>query len=115
MNSAGLIMSAFGVVPAEQRFESLQPVIDQAIERLEMQLEIALVQRETQIEFKLPTLPRFFVEFRFEEVVRRFAFAFGAIERQIGILHQCRALGAIAWRDGDAEAAPYMEVVARRP
>ena len=90
--------------PADQCLESLQPVLLQGIERLEIHLELALANGGAQIQFHAAALLRLLVECRLEEVMRTLAFPLGAVECQIGVLHQCLAIQPVGRRDRNAQA-----------
>ena len=92
------------MVPADERFEPFQPFFGKAVERLEIQLELAIVYGAAKVEFHLSPLPRLLVQRGFEKVVARLAFALGAIKREIGVLHQRDAVLPVIGRDGDAQA-----------
>ena len=92
------------MLPADERFEALQPLFRKTVKRLEMQRELPVADRGPEVQFHLAAPAGLFVERRFEEVVIGLAVAFRAVERQVGVLHQRVAVRAVAGSDCDAEA-----------
>src|SRR5690606_31635311 len=81
--------------PADQRLEPVERIVAEAVERLKVQLEAALADRDAQVEFHLAPHARLLVERGLEEVIAGLAFAFGAIEREVGVLHQRGSVVAV--------------------
>ena len=92
------------MVPADQGLEAFEALLRHAVERLEVQLEVAFAHRLAEIEFQLAAAAGFLVERGFEEVVGALAFALGAVEREIGVLEQFVAARAVLWAHRHAEA-----------
>ena len=92
------------MVPAQQRLEAADLVAREVDERLVVELELAVGQRLAQIDLQLAARLHVGVHVRLEEAVDAAPLGLGPVEGEIGVLEQLVGIGAVARRDGDADA-----------
>ena len=90
--------------PAQQCLEADQFAGGDAVQRLEVQVQLAFGQCATQADFHESALAGLFVHRRLEEAIAAPPFGLGAIERKIGVFNQRLAITPIGRTDGDADA-----------
>ncbi len=80
--------------------------------RLVVQLELAVGDGLAEIELERAARLQALVHFALEEPVRAAAVGLGEIERHVGVLQQQIRIGAVVWRDRDADAGADDDLVA---
>ena len=92
------------VVPAQQRFQTADPVLIEVHQRLIDQPELSARQRHLETLLEQAAVLEGLVHALFEEVVVAPTLALGAIERGIGILEQFSTILSVTRGHGDADA-----------
>src|SRR6185369_1701218 len=95
-------VAADRLLPAKQCFEAPDPIVLQVEDRLEIEAELAGLQRLAQIELELAPFPRGCVKRGFEETINAAAILFGAVQRKVGVLEQGIGVDAVRRTDRDA-------------
>src|SRR4029079_9575439 len=80
-------------------------------ERLVMELELALVDRDPEVGFELAALLRPLVQALLEEGVSAAPGFLGAIQSEVRVAQQCVPVRAVVGRDGDADAGRRDELI----
>ncbi len=104
--------AALRVVPADQRLEGADAIGLEVEKRLEIKLELALLDGAAQVALDGAPSLRPFVERLLEEEIGAAPLILGAIKREIGIAQQRVDIFGISIRDGDADAGPWQDIVA---
>ena len=99
------------VAPAQQRLEPADMVAREAVDRLEIEAELAVDERVAQVQLHLAALARCGVERVLEEAIDSAPVMLAAIKGEIGILEQRFGILAIARTDGDADARGRSDLV----
>ena len=99
-------------VPAQQRFVTRNLARACVDQRLEVHVHGLFRERASEVRFKVRSDAGDFVHATLEETGAATALRLGAIERQLGVLHEHGGIGSVVRRKGDADAAAGQNILA---
>ena len=99
------------MLPAQQRLEAADPIALEIEDRLEVEPELATLDRFAQVELERTPLARCGIERGLEEAEYPAPVLLGTIQREVGILEQRVAVGAVVRADRDADAGPGSDLM----
>ena len=102
----------FGMMPADEGLAAGDLAAFDVDDRLIVELELVVHDRLAQIQLEGAARLHAGVHLELEEAVDAAAVGLGAVERQIGVLHQGVRLVAVARGHGDADAGPHDDLMA---
>ena len=108
---AGRHIAAFGMPPTQKRLERIHPPVGRRDDRLKMEFELLLGERDPQIVLHLAARANLFVHRRLEEAVAA-AVRLGVVKRHVGVADQFVAVDAVVRRQRNADAGADFDVVA---
>ena len=114
MNTSGLIGPSCGWCQRSQRFEAEDLAAREIGERLVVDFELAMGERDAQVRLEQAALAQRLVHRRLVEADQAAPLALGAIEREVRILDQVGGPAGIGREEGDADAGADPHLGGRR-